>query len=57
MTKTFATTAAAIAIAATFIGNAAAAPCDYKYGYSNGYVAPTYTQVQTYTPHYNNYGY
>ena len=57
MTKTFATAAAAIAIAAVLVGNAAAAPCAYKNGYSNGYVAPTYTQVQTYAPHYNNYGY
>ena len=57
MTKTFATAAAAIAIAAVMVGNAAAAPCAYKNGSSNGSVAPTYTQVQTYAPHYNNYGY
>ena len=56
MTKTFATTAAAIAIAATLIGNAVAAPCAYQHGYSNTYAAPTYTHVQTYTPNYN-YGY
>jgi len=52
MTKTFATAAFAIAITAVLIGNSVAAPCGYK-SYSNAYQAPTYTQVQTYAPHYN----